>query len=144
MAKRKHSRSLALARRSSVKPIVIRTTKVVKSKHHRRSGRGGLSRVGGVFSKHNITTVGAGFAVGMLEKMAFVQNLPSLPYIGKTGTIAIAAFLMSDNGRNRMAADVATSAAAICGYMLGSGGTIVGMGDPYGDGVDTSGYVAGW
>jgi hypothetical protein len=140
MAKRSKSRSLALARRPSVKPIVIRTTKVVKAKkHHRRSHA--LSRAGGLLSRHNLVTVGSGFAVGMLEKMTFVQNLPSLPFVGKTGTIAIAAYLLSDNGRNRMAADVATSAAAIAGYMLGAQGTIVGDG---GDGYDTSGYVAGW
>ena len=110
-------------------------------KHHRRGGGRGLA--GGIFSRHNITTVGAGFAVGMLEKMTFVQNLPSLPIVGKTGTIAIAAYLMSNGGRNGMAADIATSAAAIAGYMLGNQGSIVGDGYP-GDGYDTSGYVAGW
>jgi hypothetical protein len=137
MAKRSKSRSLALARRPSVKPIVIRTTKVVKAKKHHRRGAG---RAGGLFSKHNITVVGSGFAVGMLEKMAFVQNLPSLPVIGKTGTIAVAAYLLS-GGRQGMALDVATSAAAIAGYMLGNQGSIVGDGaDPYGA---TDGYVAG-
>jgi hypothetical protein len=114
----------------------------VKSKH-RRHARGLVSRAGGIFSKHNITTAGAGFAVGMLEKMTFVQNLPSLPYVGKTGTIGIAAYLMSDGGKNRMAADVASAALAIAGYMLGNQGSIIGDGSGY-EGVDTSGYVAGW
>ena len=142
MAKRSKSRSLALARRPSVKPIVIRTTKVVKAKkHHRGHRRHGASSI---LSKEHLMMVGTGFAVGALEKMTFIQNLPSLPYLGKTGTLAIGAFLLSDGGRNKMAADIATSAAVIAGYMLGSGGTIIGDGNPYGDGVETSGYVAGW
>jgi len=142
MAKRSKSRSLALARRTTVKPIVIRTTKLVKPKHKRHGARRAAA---GLLSRHNITTVGAGFAVGMLEKMTFVQNLPSLPFVGKTGTIAIAAYLLSDGGRNKMAADVASSAAAIAGYMLGAQGSIVGDGyGPDPSGYATDGYVAGW
>jgi hypothetical protein len=142
MAKKTAHRSHALARRiSTPKPIVIRTTKIVKSKHKRHGGRrsGGLS-VGGLFSKDRITTIGAGFAVGVIEKMAFVQNLPSLPFIGKTGTLGVAAYLLSDGGRNRMANDVATAALTIAGFMMGSTGSIVGEGEV----PDVSGYVAGF
>jgi len=136
---RSHSRALTRVARAP-KPIVIRTTKIVKAKHrkgHRRSG-GGIT--GGLFSKDRVTTVSAGFAVGMLEKMDFVKNLPHLPFLGTTGTIGVAAFLLSDNGRNRMADDIATAALTVAGYMMGSTGAIVGEGP----GVVGGAYVAGW
>src|SRR5271157_2585811 len=129
----KFHRSRALARRavSHAKPIVIRTTKVVKAKvkHHTRRG-GGL---GGLFSKQRLETVGAGFAIGALEKMAFVQSLPSLPFLGKTGTLGLGAYLIG-GGKAGILDDVAMAAFTIAGYMLGSTGSIVGEGE-----VDTSG-----
>lgn len=140
MAKRTKHRSHALARVvRAPKPIVIRTTKIVKAKHRKGAARRhGGGAMGGLLSKDRITTVGAGFAVGMLEKMDFVKNLPHLPFLGTTGTIGVAAFLLSDNGRNRMADDIATAALTVAGYMLGSSGSIVGEGVVGGD------YVAGW
>ena len=142
MAKRAKHRSSALVRRaSSPKPIVIRTTKVVKAKHHKRHGRRHGGGVSSLFSKDRMMTVGAGFAVGALEKMTFVQNLPSLPFLGKTGTLGVAALLFSDGGRNKTADDIATAALTIAGYMMGSTGSIVGDGG--GDYV-AGGYVAGF
>lgn len=142
MAKKTHhrssSRSLARVVRAP-KPIVIRTTKIVKAKHKRSHGRRSGGIAGGLLSKERVTTVGAGFAVGMLEKMDFVKNLPHLPFLGTTGTIGVAAFLLSDNGRNRMADDIATAALTVAGYMMGSTGAIVGEAGPVG-----GDYVAGW
>lgn len=97
---------------------------------------GGL---GGLFSKQRLETVGAGFAIGALEKMAFVQSLPSLPFLGKTGTLGLGAYLVG-GGKAGILDDVAMAAFTIAGYMLGSTGSIVGDGE----GVDTSGYVAGF
>ena len=136
MAKKHKSR--ALARLRTVKPIVVRTTKIVKAKvkHHTRRG-GGL---GGLFSRQRIETIGAGFAIGALEKMAFVQSLPSLPLIGKTGTLGLGAYLIG-GGKAGILDDVAMAAFTVAGYMMGSTGSIVG---DNGDGVDTSGYVAGF
>lgn len=136
MAKHK-SRSRALVRH--VKPTVIRVTKVVKAKakHHTRRGGG----MGGLFSKDRIETVGAGFAIGALEKMAFVQSLPSLPFLGKTGTLGLGAYLIG-GGRRGIVDDIATAAFTVAGYMLGSTGSIVGGEGE--EGVDTSGYVAGF
>ena len=144
----KHKQPAALARywagRSHARapaPIVVRTTKVVKAKpKHRRHHRHG-GGVSSIFSKDRMMTVGAGFAVGALEKMTFVQNLPSLPFLGKTGTLGVAALLFSDGGRNKTADDIATAALTIAGYMMGSTGSIVGDGG-YPQGVD--GYVAGF
>jgi hypothetical protein len=140
MAKRSSHRSKSLARViRAPKPIVIRTTKVVKAKrHHSRRHHGG--GMGSLFSKDRLETVGAGFAIGALEKMAFVQSLPSLPLIGKTGTLGLACVLIG-GGRKGIVDDVATAAFTIAGYMMGSTGSIVGGED---GGVDTSGYVAGF
>jgi len=141
MAKRTHHRrSTSLARVvRAPKPIVIRTTKVVKAKPKRHHGRGGHG-LGGLFSKDRLETVGAGFAIGALEKMAFVQSLPSLPFLGKTGTLGLGAYLIG-GGKKGILDDVAMAAFTIAGYMLGSTGSIVGDGE---GGVDTSGYVAGF
>jgi len=130
---RSHSRAL-----TRIKPIVVRTTKIVKAKakHHTRRGGG----MGGLFSKDRLETVGAGFAIGALEKMAFVQSLPSLPLLGKTGTLGLGAYLLG-GGKRGIVDDIATAAFTIAGYMMGSTGSIIG-GDE--GGVDTSGYVAGF
>ena len=138
MAKKHRSHSRSLVRHSSPKPIVIRTTKIVKhkKKHHSSRRGGGMASL---FSKDRVTTIGAGFAVGALEKMAFVQNLPKLPFLGTTGTIGVGAFLLS-GGRRGMVDDVATAALTIAGYMMGSSGSIVGDGSGY----TADGYVAGF
>lgn len=139
MAKKTKSRSLArYSFPRAAAPIVVRTrtTKVVKAKHRRSSGRRHGGSMGNLFSKDRMITVGAGFAVGTLEKMTFVQNLPSLPFLGKTGTLGVAAFLLSDGGKNKTADDIATAALTIAGYMLASQGSIVGD--------DPMGYVAGY
>ena len=130
-----HRRRSAIVRYvRSAKPVVIRTTKLVKAKARRHIKRGS----GSLFSSDRITTVGAGFAVGMLEKMDFVKNLPHLPFLGTTGTIGLGAYLLSNGGRNKFASDIATAALTVAGYQLGATGSIVG------EDVDTSGYVAGW
>jgi len=136
------SRALALYRPSAPKPIVIRTTKVVKAKkhHHRRHGGGGGLSLGGLFSKQRMGIVAGALAFGFLEKQAMFQSLPSLPLIGKSGTIGLGAYLLSNGGRNKLADDIATAALVIAAHELGSTGTIVGE---HGDGTGI-GYVAGY
>jgi hypothetical protein len=96
--------------------------------------------MGGLFSKDRLETVGAGFAIGALEKMSFVQSLPKLPLIGTTGTLGLGCYLVG-GGKRGILDDIATAAFTIAGYQLGSTGAVVGGHD--GD-VDTSGYVAGF
>jgi hypothetical protein len=137
------SRALALYRPSAPKPIVIRTTKVVKAKkHHRRHhGGGGLGlSLGGLFSKQRMGIVAGALAFGFLEKQAMFQSLPSLPLIGKSGTIGLGAYLLSNGGRNKLADDIATAALVIAAHELGNTGHIVGQ-DDGGSGI---GYVAGY
>lgn len=141
MAHKRRSHSRALARWSAprAKPIVIRTT-VVKKTKHKRHHRGGGGMLGGLANKTRIGIVIGSFAVGVLEKQSFFTSLPSLPMIGKTGTIGVAAYLLSNGGRNRIADEVCTAAFALAAYELASTGSIVGA-----DGAPPDvGYVAGW
>jgi hypothetical protein len=147
MAKTKHrhkSRALSLYR-PSPKPIVIRTTKIVKhKKHHRRHGGGGGGfGLGGLFNKKRMGIVAGAAAFGFLEKQAMFASLPSLPMIGKSGTIGLAAYLVSNGGRNKLADDICTAALVIAAHELTSTGSIIGDDptDPSGRGI---GYVAGY
>jgi hypothetical protein len=135
------SRAMALYRPSSPKPIVIRTTKVVKAKrHHRRHhGHGGGLGLGGLMSKQRMGIVAGALAFGFLEKQAMFQSLPSLPMIGKSGTIGLGAYLLSDGGKNKLADDICTAALVIAAHELGSTGSIVG-----GEEDPSIGYVAGY
>jgi len=137
MARSKHRRhSTAIVPYRHRKPIIIRQTKIVKAKrrHHHRGG--GMS-LGGLFSSQRMGVIAGALAYGFLEKQAFFQSLPSLPLIGKTGTIAVAAYLLSNGGRNKLANDISIAAFAIAANQLGSQGSITGE-DP------SIGYVAGY
>jgi hypothetical protein len=133
---RRHSAALVPYRMSSPKPIVIRTTKVVKAKHkrhhHRSSGMGGM--LGNFASKERIGIAAGAFALGYIQKQNW--NIPKLPVLGETGTIALGAHLISDGGRNKLAADICTAALAVAAYTLANTGSIVGQ--------DVEGYVAGY
>ena len=76
--------------------------------------------------------VAAGAAVGFIDKSGW--NIPKLPYVGEHGTIAVAAYLLSDNGRNTLADNVCTAALVLAGYEFVKTGSIVG-GDEYEGGL---------
>lgn len=142
MAKRTHHRhSTALARYAPrmPKPIVIKTTKVVKAKHRRGHRHGGGSALGGLTNKTRMGIIAGAFAVGVLEKQGIMQNLPALPFIGRTGTIGVAAYLISNGGRNKLADEICTAALVIAAHELASTGSILG-----GQESPDVGYVAGW
>lgn len=127
MAKRSSRRSTALARRTvSVKPVVIRQTKVVKSKGRRHHHRGGGGLIGGFLSSENTSMMAAGAALGFLDKSQFVQNLPKLPFLGEHGTIAVAAYMLGGNGRNKLASNICRGALFLSAYELMKQGSISG------------------
>jgi hypothetical protein len=115
----------------TIKPIVIRQTKVVKHKKtkHHRGGAGGL------LSGNRVKIMGGAFALGLLQKSGIAANLPKIPLLGETGTLGLAAHFLG--GSSPLAQDIAMAAFAIAAFELGSTGAIVG-----GD-VD-GGYVAGF
>lgn len=97
-----------------------------KKTHRRRSSVGGA-----MSGKSLIATAIGGAAFGFIEK-SFPQ-LPTLPLVGRAGTIAIAAYFLSKRGGlgGGIVRDIANAGAAIAGYQLGKTGTIAGdvMGD---------------
>lgn len=130
----------ALARHRIPRPIVIRAPSAVKHhKKHRRARRGGMA---GLMGKERMGIVVGAFIVGVLEKQGIMNSLPALPLVGRTGTIGIAAYMLSNNGHNRLASEVCTAALAIAAHELASTGSIVGSGDN-GE-VTGADYVAGW
>jgi hypothetical protein len=82
-----------------------------------------------------------GFAV----KSGFVEKLPAIPLIGRTGTAAILLDFWARRGGGHIVQRAATAAAVIAGYQLGSSGAIMGgeappVGDSYSTmGMDTMG-----
>lgn len=126
MARTKGRRSLAIYR---PRPVVIRTTKVVHSKkHHRRHGRGGLGE------KHRVgAIVGAGI-LGYIDKAN--TTVPTIPLLGRAGTLGLAAWAASKYLHSAWAEDLATGFLAVAAYELTKTGTISGV-----EGMD--GYVAG-
>jgi hypothetical protein len=81
--------------------------------------------------KSLFATALGGAAFGFIEKS--FPNLPTLPLVGRAGTIAIAAYFLSKRGGmgGGIVRDIANAGAAIAGYQLGKTGTISGdvMGD---------------
>ncbi len=66
-----------------------------------------------------------GAALGFLEKT--FPNLPTLPVIGRKGTIALACYYFSKGkGGHSLLRDVAIAASSIAGYELGTSGRISG------------------
>lgn len=65
-----------------------------------------------------------GAALGLIDR-AFPE-MPSIPIIGRKGTIAIACYFFSKGGRHSLLRDVALAAAAISGYELGTTGKVSG------------------
>jgi len=86
----------------------------------RRRGGGG-HRGGG---KELVASVIAGAAIGFIEKQNL--GLPSIPFLGKKGTIALLAFVWRKNGGPEWARDVAMVGAGLSGYQFAKDGRIDG------------------
>lgn len=67
---------------------------------------------------------GAGY--GLIEKM--FPNLPTVPLLGKAGTVALACYFFRPKG---ILADVGFAAAVLAGYQLGKDGRISGDDDDF-------------
>jgi hypothetical protein len=127
MAKRTARRapSRALARVSYAKPIVIKQTKLVKPKKHHGGRRGG-GLVSGFLSTDKTEMMLAGAALGFIDKSSFAANLPKLPWLGEHGTIAVAAYMLSGGGKNKLASNVCKLALGLAAYELAKTGAITG------------------
>lgn len=74
-----------------------------------------------------------GFAYGMIEKS--FPSLPTLPIVGKSGTVALAVYFFG--GSNELINDIGIAAAAIAGYSLGKTGVVSGFDDAHGLAAET-------
>lgn len=63
-----------------------------------------------------------GLAFGYLEKT--FPNLPTVPLLGKSGTVALAVFFFG--AKHKILQDLGIAAAAIAGYSLGTTGKVSG------------------
>lgn len=105
---------------SAPRPIVIRQTRAVtKPKHHRRSA----TREGG--EKHRMGAILAGFVLGLIDKST--MNIPTVPLLGRAGTLGVAAWAFGKWGRSPWANHAATGLLSIAAYELAKEGAIEGM-----------------
>jgi hypothetical protein len=86
-----------------------------KKSHHKKSG--------GHSSKQRVIgAVVAGYALGFVDKQG--TAIPTVPYLGRAGTIAAAAYFFGKG--QGIWGEVMLAAAAIAGYEMGSTGKIAG------------------
>jgi hypothetical protein len=125
--KHTHHRSTALARYShpyrTAAPIVVRVpsgvTKHKGKKHHRRGGSMSSEKV-------LMGLAIGGFVMGYLDKPGGLgANIPTIPILGKAGTIAVAAHFFG-KGRGGMFTDVRNAAAVVAAYEFGLKGSVSG------------------
>lgn len=74
-------------------PKAVATTKPKKGhrRHHKREG-------GGSSDKVMLGVAVGGAALGFIENQSWITNLPQLPFVGRKGAIAIAAYLLAKRG----------------------------------------------
>lgn len=98
----------------------------------RSAGRSIRRRVSGAFSgsasiKKRITgSAMGGFGVGFIEK-TFGDKIPTLPYVGRKGAIALAVYFLEP--KSEILRDVGIAAGALAGYELAKEGSISGDDD---------------
>lgn len=69
-----------------------------------------------------------GLAYGFIERS--FPSMPTLPLVGKSGTVALAVYFLG--GQNDILNDIGVAAAAIAGYSLGKTGVVSGYDDSHG------------
>ncbi len=103
-------------------PIIIRQRAAPShKKKHRRHHGGGDS-----LSTQRLTSLAlGGAAFGFIEK-SFGAQLPTLPIIGRAGTITLIAYYFSKGRAGGILKDVARAGAVLAGYQIGTTGKIAG------------------
>ena len=92
--------------------------------HHKKHRKGRHHKGGGSSKKLVMAMAIGGGILGYIDK--HVTTLPTIPMLGKAGTIAVIAYLVGDKFKVPMARDVALAAAAVAGYEYASAGKIAG------------------
>lgn len=116
-----------VARRSSGGSIRRRRTSGGGKRRRRSSGGGGGS--GGNIQKRLQNVALGGLAYGLLVKN--FPQLPRIPGIGRSGTIALAVYFLKP--KSGLVQDLGIAAAAIAGASFGETGTVSGDDDNVAD-----------
>lgn len=128
-----------MAKRSSAKTQIVRYTtpapyraaapiikvtapRAAPVKKHRRGRRRGHE--GGTTTKTMMGMVIGGFLLGYVDKN--MTTMPTIPVLGKAGTIAVVGYIVAKHGHIPIAMDVAKAAAAVAAYEYGSTGKVSG------------------
>ena len=120
-------RRAAQQARRAVQPIIVRAPAAMKHvKHHGRKIASAAYE-----ERHRMGAILGGLALGLIEKAGI--DLPTIPLLGKAGTLGVAAWAMGKWGKSRIASHAATGFLAIAAFELGKEGHINGL----------DGYVAG-
>lgn len=93
-----------------------------RSAPRRAARRAAASYSAAGYRKQMMSVFAGGFGVGLIEKT--FPNLPTLPMVGRKGTIALGLALIKP--KEQILRDVGIAAAAISGYELGLKGSISG------------------
>jgi hypothetical protein len=101
-----------------------------KKTHHRRRG---ASTSVGASPKTLIGCAIGGAVLGFVEK--HFPTLPTIPIIGRAGTIAVGAYFLSKQSgmASGIMRDVAVAGAVVAGYQLGKDGKVAGEDDVVGE-----------
>lgn len=67
-----------------------------------------------------------GAALGFIDK-SLGATIPTIPLLGRAGTIALGAYLLAKGKGKGIMRDVALAAAAVAGYQLGHDGKVSGV-----------------
>jgi hypothetical protein len=136
MAKRRKSsgtKTITVRERVTPAPIKISVPRAAPIKK-RRAGRRRHHSSGGIMSggtggsmspKRSIGLGVGGFLYGYIEK-TFGTQIPTVPLIGKSGTIALACYFLGGKSPG-LIADVGNAASVIAGYSFGSTGRVSGL-----------------
>lgn len=129
MAKRR-TRRASSSRAITVRPAAPQIIRVSGGGGGVRRRRSGRRRHGGGHGGFTTTTLFNGAMGGAL--LGFVDTaigtkLPTIPMLGRAGTIALGCYLLGKGKGHGMLRDMAIAAAAVAGYEIGTKGSISGV-----------------
>lgn len=144
MAKRRRKTATRTRTQIVRVPAAAPVVRVVQAGIKRRVGgarrvRRTASQLGGFVSQHNLDAFTGGAMFGYAVKQGWVDKLPPIPIIGRTGTAALLADYFSKGGRSPALKKFAVAAATLAGYQLGHDGKVTGDLVTSGDSFSTAG-----
>lgn len=124
-----YRRGPTVTRTTVAKPIVIRAA-AAPVKHHRKrhSGGGGIGGFGGgLASKENIALGMGALALGFIDKNQDKWHIPTVPMIGRKGSIAVLAHFGGKYLHWPILGKISKAAIVLALYELGHEGKISGV-----------------